>query len=953
MTTANSYRSVARWPCAWMVLTVILPLMSTFSPALAAQETAASIVGQVRDESGGVLPGVTVIAKSPALQVPEVMSVTDERGEYRLTPLPIGTYIVEYTLSGFQPVRQESLRLTVGFVAKLDMVLKVGALSETVTVSGVSPVVDVTSTAATTQFTRETIELLPTARNGIISLLAQSPGVRADFDVGGSNMSQTPNFRAFGQSHESWSTLEGVLSTPPNDGGAGNYWDYASFEEAAVRTVANDAEMPRRGILLTGIVKSGGNDFHGGAYWGQTSDRFQSKNVDDELRAAGLVGGNKLKTRWDVSAELGGRFIRDKLWFYGSLRQRHQEIDLPNAFKPDGSPAQDIQEQPFVTGKLSYQMSSANRLVGFYQYMQKHWVRGATEFVPWESRTDERTRPRIRKIEWQHVHGNALMTSLQYGQWKYNTFYDGFAPTKVATTDIRTLYVSGEGTTSGNIPRNWRDQAKGSLSWYRPDLFLGNHDFKMGFDFLSSGTSRQWTSRASGNYRLVFDNGVPFQIETWNYPLNPTNSDRYFGLFVKDSWVIRRRLTLDLGVRYAHDNGFVPAQCRDAADFAAAQCFPKIQLNIWNTVAPRVHVAYDLTGRGRTVIKGGWGRFDHMREVQPEVDSLNRNAATTTTWLWHDLNNDRAWDRSETNLDPNGPDFISLGGSTTGGTPDAVPNPNEREPKADEFSLSLEHELMANFAVRVTGVYSNNFNTYRLLNIARPYEAYNIPITNPDPGPDGVLRTADDPGTFVTYYDYPASLRGLQFANTMLINPPGHDYTYTSFEIAASKRLSDRWQFMMSYSTTKSDIPGGSEQVPYNPNSNLFLADHTREWLFKASGVYLFPYQINVSANFEHRSGNPQARTVLFRGGRQIPSITVPVEPLGSIRLPNLNLLDLRLEKRFRLTRAQNVAVRVNVFNALNINTVTNRVVRSGATYLFPTAIVLPRILDFSASYNF
>ena len=114
-------------------------------------------------------------------------------------------------------------------------------------------------------------------------------------------MSQTPNFRAFGQSHESWATLEGVLSTPPNDGGAGNYWDYASFEEAAIRTVGNDAEMPRRGILMNGIVKSGGNDFHGSVYWGQTNDRFQSKNVDDALRALAWSAQTSL-TRAGMSA---------------------------------------------------------------------------------------------------------------------------------------------------------------------------------------------------------------------------------------------------------------------------------------------------------------------------------------------------------------------------------------------------------------------------------------------------------------------------------------------------------------------------------------------------------------------------------------------------------------------------------------------------------------------------
>jgi hypothetical protein len=160
--------------------------------ATAGQGTAASIIGQVRDESGAVLPGVTVTAKSPALQVPEVTGITDERGEYRLTPLPIGSYSVDYELTGFQTVRQQNLRLTVGFSAKVDVVLKVGALAETITVSGAAPVVDVTGTGTSTLFTRETLELIPTSRNGIVGLLAQAPGVRGNLDVGGNSMSDKP-----------------------------------------------------------------------------------------------------------------------------------------------------------------------------------------------------------------------------------------------------------------------------------------------------------------------------------------------------------------------------------------------------------------------------------------------------------------------------------------------------------------------------------------------------------------------------------------------------------------------------------------------------------------------------------------------------------------------------------------------------------------------------------------
>lgn len=140
----------------WMVLVTAL--------ASAGQGQDASIVGQVTDGSGAVLPGVTVTATSPALQVPQITGVTNERGEYRLTPLPIGTYAVQYELSGFGSLRREDLRLTAGFVTRVDVQLKIGTLAETVTVSGAAPLVDATSTTSRTQLTREALEIIPTGR---------------------------------------------------------------------------------------------------------------------------------------------------------------------------------------------------------------------------------------------------------------------------------------------------------------------------------------------------------------------------------------------------------------------------------------------------------------------------------------------------------------------------------------------------------------------------------------------------------------------------------------------------------------------------------------------------------------------------------------------------------------------------------------------------------------------
>jgi hypothetical protein len=166
--------------------------------AIAGQSgSAASIFGQVKDESGAILPGVTVTVTSPALQVPHVAVITDERGEYRITPLPIGTYVAEFTLEGFQTLRVADVRLTVGFAAKLDQILKLGALNETVLVSGASPLIDTTSAATRTTLTAESMSVIPSGKNGMGSIMALVPGIRSNVDVGGSTMGDNASTCAF------------------------------------------------------------------------------------------------------------------------------------------------------------------------------------------------------------------------------------------------------------------------------------------------------------------------------------------------------------------------------------------------------------------------------------------------------------------------------------------------------------------------------------------------------------------------------------------------------------------------------------------------------------------------------------------------------------------------------------------------------------------------------------
>ena len=237
---------------------------------------------------------------------------------------------------------------------------------------------------------------------------------------------------------------------------------------------------------------------------------------------------------------------------------------------------------------------------------------------------------------------------------------------------------------------------------------------KAGLDYIKGWSVTIAPEHVNGDYQLLLRNGAPFEVSVFNLPIDVRNDDRYYGSFVADEWrTAGGRLTLNLGARFAFDQGFVPAQSHVAGQFAMiypAASYPRIDVTSWNTLVPRLRATYDLTNDGKTVIKGGWGRFVGVHGSD-DANYVNQNVVGSSTFFWHDLNNNHNYEPGEANLNTNGPDFVSQTGTTQG-----ILNRSEKPPISDEFSASVERQLIPGLALRVTGIYSRDFNVAEVIN---------------------------------------------------------------------------------------------------------------------------------------------------------------------------------------------------------------------------------------------
>ena len=937
--------------------------------------TSAGIDGVVSDESGAALPGVTVTASSPALQLQQVSTITDGQGRYRFIDLPRGSYALRFEIAGFEPLVRQGLELTAGFSARINATLKVGTLNETVTVSGASPTVDLTSTGGGQNINTDLISFALPGLKQMADVIQMSPGLTATdgFKPGAIGLNARIRFNTYGLN--SGNTNVTVMV----DGFkiiANSVPDLANTEEVDVKTYGNGAEVKEAGAMINMVTKSGGNDFHGRfseAYMWQPSE-----NITPALEARGLRVGTSLQYFNDVSADLGGRIIRDKLWFFGSFRDRRNETTRPGLVLdpgPDGTyltgdepaalPSSTLQN-PTIKGQ--YQISPKFQLVGDYAREITNsdadsqntpfgaQPTNAPDFthLAFEATQVFRWVPTRWKGELKGTPTDKLFLNAQFGRSTYllNYSQQPSCGTTPGTYNRNTLMITGCGIQRESDFTMWVADASAT---YVPTSFLGgNHEFKFGYQTSLRDITGNARVTGSGNYHLMYDtvNGVPntpVQFETTNAPVEPDNWDNVFSGYFADQWRVGQRLTFNLGVRYDFQNSYVPEQTRPEGPFAAAATFPRVEVGKWGRFAPRAAVAWDVTGQGKTVMKATYGRFNTEAAI-----AANYNQYTTfqTVYRWSDPNRNGRYDPGEVNLDTNGPDFIS----TTSAANNKI-NTDLRLSHVNEATASIEHELAPNLAVRGLYVLKHTGSDYSTINVLRPYSAFNIPITRTDPGPDGVLNTTDDGGQ-VTIYDYDAAFRGSNFVGNQEVNrPEGRTDYYNSYEASIMRRMTQSWSLLAAYTGTKYHrwIAG----IPQSPNDEYFDLDNQWRWAFKLNGNYNFPKDISVGGIVEVRNGVLGQRTYVFRATdpsgpplRQLASATIRLEPFGSQREDPQTTFNLRVSKRINLPKGF-MNASFDVLNVLNTNAITAASYVSGPSFARVTDILPPRTIRFGVAYDF
>jgi hypothetical protein len=971
-------------------------------PAIAAAQ--ASITGIVTDESGAVLPGVTVEASSPVLIEKVRVVVTDSTGRYRVVDLRPGDYAVTASLPGFATVRREGITLVGTFTATVDLKLGVGNLQETLTVTGESPIVDVQNVSAQRSIDKQVIDAIPAGRNHI-QYGVLIPGVTsATRDVGGTRtLALTSMAIHGGRASDQRVMVDGlVIRNVGSTGSLTNLFpDMSSTQEITIDYGAVSAETMSGGVRINYIPQQGGNALSGRFFGTFVNDKFQADNFSDELRASGLREPNSLNRAYDVNPSVGGAIVTDKVWFYGAARFQENNFFLAGnyynlnagdatkwTYAPDFSrQALDWITQKAGNGRVTWQAAEKHKLSVHYEQQSRDIWSGNALIAPESTGNFMFPKNNFATVGWTAPLSSRLLLEVRGAHRAEEILvacpgqtpardelrpgegpeFDTLIPVREQSLGNFLYRGKGDHNPDPIFHCNHQDiphmmQAAGTLSYV-----TGSHAFKIGAENFW-GTQIQSNGDIASAISYRFNNTIPNQITQRATPFKDlrTSIPAEMGFFVQDKWTVNR-LTLTGGLRFDYfktifrEMRLGPSPNVPSRDIL----IPESTWYDYKDFSPRIGAAYDLFGNGRTAVKASVNRY--VTAINALDGNPVLNFAHVVNRSWTDVDRDYIPDCDLLNPLLNGECGIISDLRFGQPIPSTHVDPKVRtgwahRPYNWEFSTGVQHEVSPGLALEVNyfrRIYGNFTATDNRLVTGRDFDPFCIPAPVDS-------RLPDDGGyTICDLWNLNPSKVGQVDNYISLSDDFGNRIEHwNGVDVTASARLAGNLRVQGGVSTGRTSTDDCDLRANLDNPSQLYCHVDTKFLTqIKGLGSYVIPrVDIQLAATLQSLAGpnitadytapNALVQPSLGRplsGGAA--NVNVGLVSPGEMYGDRMTQVDLRIGKLFRFgsTRAQLNFDLFNLFNANPVLAVNN----SYAVWLVPTSILEARLFKISGQFDF